>query len=109
MGRQHKRSNVDKNIISHVLNSFQVLSENYDKKLEITQKWTSRSFYREANDLNFPQQPANNSTDCGVLVCMYAYAVMSGILLPKISSEMFNKYMLTARVKIGDILINWDS
>lgn len=55
-----KRSNVDKNIISHILNSIQVLSENYDEKLEITQKWTSHSFYREANALNFPQQPANN-------------------------------------------------
>ena len=87
----------------------------YSKKYEDGRKWKEIPSAGLADELNLPIQPAGNTNDCGVLVCLYVWAVVTGLpwrmsgitraaKTGRNTKGTFDDLMEAARINIGGIL-----
>ncbi len=65
-------------------------------------EWKSVSSIELVKKYNFPVQPSNMGSDCGVLECLYAWALAVDCPMQSISSEC----MSSARTFIGGFIAN---
>lgn len=73
-------------------------------------RWCSTEDTSAIEGYNFPSQPMNNGVDCGVCVCMYIWAVMTGEhinedLVPNAIPDR-NKFFAYFRGTIGNIILH---
>ena len=59
-----------------------LMFDKYDSEYNIKQGWKIVSAEPLVKKLNLPIQPAENNTDCGVLVCMYSWAILTDTAWP---------------------------
>ena len=60
-----------------------MLMEKFDRATDISSdSWTLKSASKLAVRLNFPAQPIDNCTDCGVLVCIYILLILTNNAWP---------------------------
>lgn len=55
----------------------------YFSKYGLERRWSLVQLNQISSDLNFPSQPHENGTDCGVLVSLYAWSFLVGEPIPK--------------------------
>lgn len=55
-------------------------------------------------ELRFIAQFKNNGKDCGVLICLHIWAILTGKPPPNVPRNGFDESMETARIEIGQII-----
>ena len=84
-----------------------LMTKKYDEKYSVKTKWTFMSPSYIARTYGFPVQPTSNSDDCGVLVCLYAWAFMTGEVIPEQHGAGSDQFFLNMRKKIASLLYSW--
>ncbi len=59
-----------------VLLGFTLISKNFDERYDDRRQWRAASSSEIAKQYNFPRQPSHNGSDCGVLICLYMWALI---------------------------------
>ena len=82
------------------------LTQNYDGANSISVSWTIESARNIPNLLPLPVQPPSNSSDCGVLVCLYIWSILTGESWRShlLNITSFPKFMKDCRTNIKGII-----
>lgn len=78
--RNYRR--VERRIIKKVIEGLELMSRPYSEAFEDNREWNMISTEEYCNKMNLPSQPVGNSVDCGVLVCLYMWAAITGERVP---------------------------
>ncbi len=95
-----------------MLLGFTLLSKNFDDRYDDIRQWSAASSSEIAKKYNFPRQPSNNGSDCGVLICLYMWALIVDHPIPVFqnglgtSSIQFREALSNLRCFIGGIVAN---
>ncbi|KAI0558487.1 Ulp1 protease [Gracilaria domingensis] len=101
----HSRSLRNAKTCQLIKNVLHRMGESYNSKYGDSRPWKAVPSQSFATRLNLPAQPHDNASDCGVLVCYYAWAILVGGAFSTKFSELkgkeFDSLMKKARVMIG--------
>lgn len=86
-----------------IVSGLQAMSSAHDDRYGVERKWESHSPRGIATELNLPIQPPKDVHSCGVLVCLYMWAIIVQQPCP-LSKLPFKKLMMTVRTIIGSRL-----
>ena len=97
--------------VANVLAVLNSLSANYREKYSDRRFWKIVDPFHVSYSLNLWRQPNGNCWDCGVIVCAYIWAFVTGYPLPLVTDEgnrtrraSFNKLMTSTKIALMNIL-----
>ena len=84
----------------------EILTSEQDKIFGCSSQWQMFPSCQIAMDYNFPVQSSCNCTDCGVLVCAYAWSLGSGVSWPQTGNSIRhrNNLITLLRTTIGALI-----
>lgn len=109
------RTLIEGELAEQVAICLESISRSYANKYKDHRVWRQIRPWKLAVGLNLPVQPKGNSNDCGVLVCLYIWAIVVGARWPDVKDSAileceenrdgpFARCMEEARVTIGSII-----
>ena len=89
---------------------FKFKTKEYDNCVKQTKVWRGIASNKISKEPNLPQQSKSNDSDCGVLVCCYGWAILTGISWPheQRKTKKGTDILSGIRDYIGDKLIEHD-
>ena len=97
----------NKPFVNLVLETLCLISASYDKKFNLHNIWSLVSPKHLHKKHHLLSQPRTNGNDCGVLVCLYAWAIMTDQEMENLNDSTFEEEMANARMTIGSYLYDW--
>lgn len=86
--------------VDGIVEGLRAMTSEYDERYGVQRRWEVASPRKWATELNLPPQPPGDITNCGVLVCMYMWAIIVGMPCP-LTKMPFGEMMMTVRTIIG--------
>lgn len=102
---QIRRGN--RNLRQNILFALQNISKYYDDHYCIKNDWKFSCTKQIVKELNLLTQPKSNTFDCGVLVCIYIWAFVTGLQVEPSCNDCFDETMSSFRTFIGSMVHSW--
>ena len=78
-------------LLGKIIDCLARISYSYEREFKISISWKSKSPFSLSNVHKFPTQTVSNSNECGVLVCVYIWSFMKGMVIPEITADSFDR------------------